>query len=430
MRKVNLRMNEQYKYEVIKKLVDTHGNKKNAAIKLNCSVRTIDRLIVRYKAEGKTGFIHKNRNRQPISAFPVEVKNKVIDLYRTKYSGANLLHFSQLLAKKEDIHVSDTTINYWLRSCDILSPKARRKTVNTLNAELRKRKKAAKTKKEAASIENKLDLLDRFDAHPRRPRCAYFGELVQMDASPHLWFGTSITHLHLAIDDATGKILGAYFDTQETLNAYYQITHQILIDYGIPAKFLTDRRTVFEYKRKNASSDEEDTFTQFSYACHQLGIELECTSVPQAKGRVERLNQTLQSRLVIELRLAGITTIEEANEFLKSYLKEFNAMFSLPINDTKTVFEKQPSKQKINQTLAILSNRKLDSGHCIRYKNKYFIPITKSGSKAYLKKGMNVMVIEAFDGKLYANILDHLFALEEILEREATSKNFDTLLSR
>lgn len=167
-----------------------------------------------------------------------------------------------------------------------------------------------------------------------------------MDASPHLWFGTSITHLHLAIDDATGKILGAYFDTQETLNAYYQITHQILIDYGIPAKFLTDRRTVFEYKRKNASSDEEDTFTQFSYACHQLGIELECTSVPQAKGRVERLNQTLQSRLVIELRLAGITTIEEANEFLKSYLKEFNAMFSLPINDTKTVFEKQPSKQK------------------------------------------------------------------------------------
>lgn len=427
MRKVDLRMNEQYKYEIIKKLVETHGNKKNAAIKLNCTVRTIDRMMIRYKAEGKAGFIHKNRNRQPISTFPVEVKNKVIDLYRTKYSGANLLHFSELLAKKEDIHVSDTTINYWLRSFDILSPKARRKTVNTLNAELRKRKKAAKTKKEAASIETKLDLLDRFNAHPRRPRCAYFGELLQMDASPHLWFGTSITHLHLAIDDATGKILGAYFDTQETLNAYYQITHQILINYGIPAKFLTDRRTVFEYKRKNASSDEEDTFTQFSYACHQLGIELECTSVPQAKGRVERLNQTLQSRLVMELRLASVTTIEEANEFLKSYLKEFNDMFSLPINDTKTVFEKQPSEQKINETLAVLSNRKLDSGHCIRYKNKYFIPVTKSGSKAYLKKGMNVMVIEAFDGKLYANILDNLFALEEILERETTSKNFDTL---
>lgn len=77
---------------------------------------------------------------------------------------------------------------------------------------------------------------------------------MQLDASPHNWFGSEITHLHLGIDDATGKLLGAYFDKQETLNAYYQITHQILNDYGIPAKFLTDRRTVFEYKKKSVFS--------------------------------------------------------------------------------------------------------------------------------------------------------------------------------
>ena len=176
-------------------------------------------------------------------------------------------------------------------------------------------------------------MLDRHDAHPRRPRCAYKGELVQMDASPHLWFGNTTTHLHLAIDDATGSILGAFFDTQETLNAYYQITNQILTRYGIPSKFLTDRRTVFEYKRKNASSNEEDTFTQFSYAVNCLASNWSVP--PQAKGRVERLNQTLQSRLVVGLRLAGITDIEKANEFLNTYVKEFNAMFSLPINDTK-----------------------------------------------------------------------------------------------
>ena len=421
MRKVNLRMNEQFKYDVIKKLVDSNGNKKNAAIKLNCSLRTVNRLIFKYKSEGKQGFVHKNRNRKPASTIPVVLKNHVIDLYLTKYAGANLFHFSQLLAKHEDIHVSDTTINSWLRERDILSPKARRKTVNALNAELRKRKKTAKSKKELVSIEDKLELLDRRDAHPRRPRCAYKGELVQLDAFPHLWFGNTITHLHLAIDDATGSILGAYFDTQETLNAYYQITNQILSSYGIPAKFLTDRHTVFEYKRKNASSDEEDTFTQFSYACHQLGIELECTSVPQAKGRVERLNQTLQLRLVIELRLAGITDIESANQFLVSYVKEFNALFSLPLNHTKSVFENQPSREKINHTLAVLSTRKLDAGHCIRYKNKYFIPVTRSGTKAFLKKGMTVMMFESFDGSLYANILDQLFALEEITVREAIS---------
>lgn len=428
MRKVILRMNEQYKYDVIKKLVDTNGNKKNAAIKLTCSTRTINRLIVKYKTEGKSGFVHKNRNRIPASTFSYDLKSKVIDLYITKYFGANLFHFSQLLLKFEDIKVSDSTINLWLRSQDILSPKARRKTKNALNKELRRRKKVSKSNKEKVNIEHKIDLLNRCDVHPHRPRCAYFGELIQLDASPHLWFGNTISHLHLAIDDASGKIVGAYFDTQETLSAYYHITKQMLTTYGIPAKFLTDRRTVFDYKRKNASSDEEDTFTQFSYACNQLGIELEATSVPQAKGRVERLNQTLQSRLVVELRLAGISTIEEANEFLNSYVKEFNALFSLPINHTKSVFEKQPSNNKINVTLAVLSSRKIDGGNCIRYKNNYYIPVMRNGKKAYLKKGMTAMVIEAFDQNLYVNILDQLFSLEEVPVRETKSKTFDIIV--
>ena len=425
MRKVDLRMNEQLKYDVIKKLVDSNGNKKNAAIKLNCSLRTVNRLIVKYKEEGKQGFVHKNRGRKPASAFSDDIKAKVIDLYNTKYFDANLLHFSQLLAKHEGIQVSDTTINHWLRESDILSPKARRKTKRQLETELRRRKKAANSSKAKAVIEDKLELLNRSDAHPRRPRCAYMGELVQLDASPHVWFGNTISHLHLAIDDASGKILAAFFDTQETLRAYYELTRQILTTYGIPAKFLTDRRTIFEYKRKNASSDEEDTFTQFSYACHQLGIELECTSVPQAKGRVERLNQTLQSRLVIELRLAGITTIEEANKFLNTYIKEFNALFSLPINHTRSVFEKQPSNREINQILSVLSCRKLDGGNCIRYKNKYYIPITHNGNKAYMKKGMTAMVIEAFDGSLYVNILDHIFSLEDVPTHKVRSETFD-----
>lgn len=425
MRKVKLRMNEQYKYNVIKKLVNTQGNKKNAALKLNCTTRTINRLIIIYKLEGKAGFMHKNRNKKPSSTFPNEVKVKVIDLYRTKYHDSNLDHFSELLEEKEYIKVSSTTINHWLREVDILSPKARRKTVNRLNAELRRRKKNSTTKKQQVSIEEKIELLNRYDVHPRRSRCAYMGELLQLDASPHLWFGGIITHLHLAIDDATGMIMGAYFDMQETLHAYYQITRQILATYGVPAKFLTDRRTVFEYKRKNASSDEEDTFTQFSYACNQLGIELECTSVPQAKGRVERLNQTLQSRLVVELRLAGVSTIEEANEFLNSYIKEFNAKFSLPLNHTKSVFEKQLTSDKINLILSVLSTRKLDGGCCIRYKNKYFIPVLRNGGKAYLKKGMTAMVIETLNGELYINILNQLFLLEEIPERESFSKTFD-----
>ena len=108
----------------------------------------------------------------------------------------------------------------------------------------------------------------------------------------------------------------------------------VLINYGIPALFYTDRRTVFEYKRKDKSSDAEDTFTQFSYACHNLGIEIKTMSVPQAKGRVERLNQTLQSRLPVELRHAHITNIEDASVFLNSYIKKYNNQFALRLNST------------------------------------------------------------------------------------------------
>lgn len=156
----------------------------------------------------------------------------------------------------------------------------------------------------------------------------------------------------MAVDDAKGTAVGSYFDTLETLNAYYHVFYRILTNYGIPTMFYTDKATVFEYKRKNTAFDDEDAFTQFSYACHQLGIEIETTSMAQAKGRVERLNKTFQSRLLIELRRAHITSIDAANEFLNQYAKEFNEQFALRLNTTQNVFETQPTNKKINTTLS------------------------------------------------------------------------------
>ncbi|WP_252198459.1 ISNCY family transposase [Clostridium sp. MCC353] len=247
-----------------------------------------------------------------------------------------------------------------------------------------------------------------------------------MDATPYEWVPGSIWHLHLAIDDATGRMVGAWFDTQESLNGYYHVFQQILTDYGIPYKFFTDRRTVFTYKKKNSPSLDEDTYTQFAYACHQLGVELESSSIPQAKGRVERLNQTLQSRLPIELRLAGITTIEAANEFLNLQVKEFNAKFSLPFNTIKSVFEEQPSNEKINLTLATLCERTVDTGHCLRHSNSYYKMLDKNGLQVHYRKGTKTMFIQAFDGKKYCCINDaDIYALEAIPEHEAKSKNLD-----
>jgi hypothetical protein len=424
MKKVELRMNEDQKYEIIKKLVDYDGNKKSAALKIGCTPRNVNRLIQGYEREGKAFFIHGNRGKKPIHALSYDTKSTVLGLYNSKYPDANFAHFTEILAEYEDIFISPSTVNTILMEQDVLSPKAHKTTKKALRKKLELQKQKAVTKNDIARVQCKIIELE--DSHPRRPRCSYFGEMLQMDASVHHWFGGAKTQLHAAIDDATGRIVGAYFDHQETLNGYYNVFHQVLTTYGIPYMFYTDRRTVFEYKQKKAPSLEKDTFTQFSYACHQLGVDIKVTSVPQAKGRVERLFQTLQSRLPIDLRNAGVTTIEQANEFLNSYIKKFNDKFALSVDNIKSVFETQPSDEKINHTLAVIANRKIDAGHSIKFEKSHFKPIDDRGLPVYYHKGTSVIVIKAFDGNILASINDKVYELDLIPTHELKSRYFDS----
>jgi transposase len=423
IRKVDLNMNEREKYLVIKKLVETNGNKKRAALTLGCTIRHVNRMIQGYKEKGKAFFIHGNHGRKPVHALKDETKNLIINLYRTKYWDANFTHYSELLGKYEGINVSPSTVRSVLMEQLILSPKANRSTKKRIKKQLYEQKNNADSKKEEAKIIENIIAVE--DAHPRRPRCANLGELIQMDASVHHWFGNDKTQLHIAVDDSTGAIVGAYFDYQETLHGYYNVLNQILKDYGIPYMLFTDRRTIFEYKQKKSPSIEEDTFTQFGYACKQLGIEIKTSSVPQAKGRVERMFQTLQSRLPTELRLAGVTNIEQANTFLNSYIKEYNAMFALPINNIKSVFEKQPDDEQINLILSVLTSRKVDNGHCIKFNNKYFKPVDHKGYPVYYHKGTSGMVIKAFNNDLFFCVGETVYALDEVPLHERKSKNFD-----
>lgn len=416
-------MNEAEKYKTIKKLVETDGNKKRAAITLQCTPRTINRMILGYKTMGKEFFSHGNKGRKPAHTISAESKALILDLYRTKYFGASYTHFTELLGKFEKIIVSVSVVRSILMPEFIVSPRATRITRRKAMADLKETLKTTKSKKKIEKIQD--DIISIEDAHPRRPRCAHFGEMIQLDASLHNWFGLQKTQLHIGVDDSTGTIVAAYFDSQETLKGYYNVLDQILNTYGIPYMFYTDKRTVFEYKKKKLSALEDNTFTQFGYACKQLGIEIKTTSIPQAKGRVERMFQTLQLRLPIELRLAGIKTLEQANEFLKSYLKEFNAKFALSINNTNSVFEKQPSIEKINLILAVLTQRKIDSGHSIRFDNRYFKLLDENGLPVYLYRGTAGMVIKAFSGDLFFCVNDIIYALEQIPAHELASRNFD-----
>ncbi|VLM16474.1 IS1202 transposase [Streptococcus pneumoniae] len=167
---------------------------------------------------------------------------------------------------------------------------------------------------------------------------------------------------------------------------------------------------------------EDDTHTQFGYACHQLRILLETTAIPQAKGRVERLNQALQSRLPIELERNNIHTLEEANTFLLSYIQTFNEQFG---NKTKlSVFEDAPKPSERNLILARLAERVVDSGHHIRFQNRCYIP-TEQRKEVYFSRKMKALVIKAFDDDIYLNIADKIYYTKELLNHELYSKNFE-----
>ena len=431
MRKVELRMNEQEKYEVIKELVDHNGNKNRASKKLGLSRRQIDRLIIKYKEKGKAGFVHGNRTRKPVNALDNSISEDIILLYKTKYYDFNFNHFKEFLKKDEKIDVSYDFIYKSLTKADILSPKARKKT----KREFKKKQLLEEKKINNAMSDEQIDYIVNHeialeDSHPRGEKPKYFGELIEQDGSIHEWFGGFKTCLHLAIDKATSTIVGAYFDKQETLNGYYNVFHQILINYGIPYKFLTDNRTVFNYMSLNPDkrTSDKDVLTQYGYACKQLGVELETTSVSQAKGLIERTNGTFQGRLVSELRLNNITTIDKANKYLIDvFVPYFNKRFALDYKKFESVFEQAPVEEKINYTLAVLTPRKIDNGNSIKYQNKYYQPYLNNQLKCFIPK-TDCLVIKAFNGDLLVTIDEQILELKELSRNERFSKEFDEVI--
>ena len=204
MKEVKLKMNEQEKYEVIKELVDHKGNKNRACEKLGLSKRQVNRLIIVYKEKGKTGFVHGNRARKPVSTLDKSISEDIILLYKSKYQEWNFSHFKDFLSKDENIKVSYNFVYKTLTNAGILSPKARKRTKKEFKKQqLLKEKKIsyAMNEEQIETIVNHELALE--DSHPRGEKPKYFGEVIEQDGSIHLWFGDIKTCLHLAIDKAT-----------------------------------------------------------------------------------------------------------------------------------------------------------------------------------------------------------------------------------
>ena len=426
MRKVELKPMEQRKYDIIKNLVDNNGNKQGASLKLGITIRQVNRLIIKYKEKGKESFIHGNKFTNKHRKISTELEKQIIHLFNEKYRDFNFKHFHEYLNSEECINISYTRLYKILDDNLILSPKSKRATRSKYKKRIQNKinlNKPLSVSEKKLIVEN--NILNPKDNHARISRKKYSGELIQMDASHHLWFGDTKTFLHAAIDDATGAIVGMYFDYQETLSGYYNVLNQIITNYGIPNELLTDRRTIFDYKSLKNPQPEYDTLTQFGYACDQLGITLSVTSVAQAKGRIERLFGTLQSRLINELKINDITNINQANDFLKTYIIKFNNQFSLINNNIPHVYEKLTNNLDLNLILAVVSKRVFGSGSSVKYKNKLFQAFDSRGNLVNFKNKTKTIIINSFDKKLYCLNNQKYYRLIELKTHETESKEFD-----
>lgn len=359
---------------VLARLLKGKVDHEEAALVLGLSERSIRRLTARLVAEGPRALVHGNTGRRPTHALDPALGPRIIAFAKDGYAGLNDTHLSELLAEREGIAVSRASVQRILRGAGIASPRRRR--------------------------------TPRFRS--RRERRAAEGMLVQLDGSRHHWFGPDGPEVSLlgAIDDATSKVPGAIFREQEDAAGYLSVLHQVLSGPGVPAAVYSDRHSVFWIKPRAGETLEDEQGrerqpTQVGRAFAELSVEMIFASSPQAKGRIERLWNTFQDRLVAELRLAGITDIAGANVFLPGYLERHNVRFAVPAQDPSPAWRPLPTGLAVDDVCCLKYARHVAGDNTITHEGTVVqLPPGVRGSYAHLR----VEVRHHLDGSISVHL--------------------------
>ena len=390
----NMTQKEITRLRVINQTIDKVITIKEAAELLGLSERQVIRLKKGVVEEGPAFIIHKNRGRKPQHTLPDEVRMKIVELKQTKYQEANFNHFVELLEEHEDIKVSYTSVHRILTQAGIKSPKKHRKR----------------------------------KSHHRRKRKPQKGMLVQIDASPHEWIiGGELFTLHGAIDDATGEILALFFTPNECMEGYFEIIRQIVKNYGIPMSLYCDRHTIFVSPNDGKLSIEDQlkgktvNLTQFGRAMEELGITIIKANSPQAKGRIEKLWDTLQSRLPVEFKIRGIDTMEAANAFLSQFIVAYNEKFGVEPENPEPAFRPLEPGIELDHILCIKEERTIIEDSAFSYKGKYY-QLVRNGRKAAAMPKAKLTVLSSSKigvKALYAGVVYDTLVLEERPKKKA-----------
>jgi transposase len=371
MKGLTLTMKEQTRLCILNAVLGKQCNVIEAAQLTGVSERHLWRLLAAYRKEGAAALAHGNRNRLPANATSSTIKAQVIALASERYQGVNHTHFTELLSEREGIALSRSTVRRLLTSAGISSSKHRQ-----------------------------------FPRHRyRRERMPQEGMLVQIDGSHHRWLeerGPWFTLL-LSVDDATGSVPFALFQLQEDTEGYFRLLQGIIQQKGIPLALYSDRYFVFRYNGKKedtpeGSISEKRNPTQFGRAMRELGITQVFARSPEAKGRIERANGTFQDRLVSELRLAGVSTVEEANRFLQVFLPRYNEHFGVPPAQSEPAYRPVSPGLEIDGILCFKERRKVAKDNTVQYHGKTLQIFPGSERTTYARA--HVEVQERLDRRL------------------------------
>ncbi len=343
---------------------------------LSVSERHVKRMKKGVREFGPAYLIHGNRGRTPANAIDKEYKEAILTMATQDFRDTSCEHMAELLKEHKGITVSAKSIIRILKVAGL---------------PLRYSKKQARRRRSR-------------DRMPRK------GMLLQCDASPYHWLEDRApsASLHGAIDDATSQVVALCFRPTEDLHGYMVMLKQVINNHGIPKAIYSDRHSIFFSPKKDKLSIEDElagklvALTQFGTALSLLGINHVAARTPQAKGRVERLWQTLQSRLVVEMRIAGINTIEEANAFLPGFIDRFNKRFAVKPKDHKDEFRLPPDDELVEEYLSYREKRSATAGSAISYYGVTYQLVDHRGRVLSLRPRASIQLLTTLDGTTMA----------------------------
>lgn len=413
---------ERKKYETIGKVINGEMTRKEASFELKLTLKQIDRLKRKYIIDGKDGFIHGNRGKTNPNKIAGDLIDELEDLYLKDFYDFNFEQFYEKIFGKYSISYDAMLKHFTVDG--ILSPLAHKNTVKNYKEAMKEAISNEDIQQEKIEL-YKSRIIAFEKAHTRRASNLFvFGQEVQMDACEKLWFGGIVSYLHLAVDKATKKVLFGWFEFEEITRGYYVLLFHIIINYGIPAKIKADNRSTFSANNAK-TKDKKNFLTQFGKTCERLNITLETTSVSTAKAHVERENGTFKNRLIAELRYEGITTIDEANDYLNNvFIPNMNKKFSYIVDEkTSLMRENDYTEEELKLIISERKDKVIDNASCISNNYKYYIPVnSETGEITCFSKGTKCTLIINYDGEYWCEIENHYYQLTELENRDSVMK--------